>query len=967
MALATHELTRQFRLARTRLPLVRPLDLQPLAILALTFVVHTAVPAGAPPALAGALTLESPNSAHAHFEFGGVISDRIQANVSQWLLTAPQANPGLLGMFEVRDRHPVPALVPWAGEFVGKYLLASIQALRMTDDPRLRLQVSNVVAAFITTQAEDGYLGPFPKDIRLLKNWDLWGHYHAIQALLAWHEQTGDPSALAAARRAGDLVCRTYLNTGRRVLEAGDPEMNMSILTGLAMLHRFTGESRYLEMAREVEKDWEKAGDYLRSGLDGREFYQSPRPRWESLHDLQGLAELWRITGDTRYRDSFVHHWRSIRRWDRRNTGGFSSGEQATGNPYSNTAIETCCTVAWMALTLDYLRITGDPSGADDLELATFNGGLGAQHPSGRWWTYNTPMDGTREASAHTIVFQSRAGTPEFNCCSANAPRVLGILSEWAIQTTPDGVVINWLAPMNARMKLADGGECQLTVTGGHPVSGTVRISLRTTPPAREMTLRLRIPGWAGDAAYELKSSADTDKGHAAAGTYLQFHRSWNPADELVVTFTETLRAVAGANEMAGKVSLYRGPLLLAYDQKYNSFDADKLPPIELSRLAEAKPVASSSHTPQSGMGSRPWLLIDMPASRGGTVRLVDFANAGADGTDYRSWLVARQPPATPAFTCLPADGAHLPPGMTQFRWQSKPPRMTHGTTPPAAAYRIEFARDPYFQEPLPIVSLTGSNRIGIDIASVLAGNSRTTQPTDLYWRVASLGETTTLPDVPPSRLVVDPAAPAQQLPPEPTLGPDGELIRHSLRGQARPDFGTLSADSAGTAGPDGTALDSRDKKLLYPIAAWPQGDFTVAVRVRVSALPGDRLGQVFSAWTAGGDDPLRLVIDNGKLYARMETSGGASTPGIPIEAERWRAVAAVKSDSRLSLYLDGQEVASTSAPALVTTTSQLCALGGNPRYSGDEHLAATFADFGFWARALAPSEIAALAKPPAP
>jgi DUF1680 family protein len=77
-----------------------------------------------------------------------------------------------------------------------------------------------------------------------------------------------------------------------------------------------------------------------------------------------------------------------------------------------------------MAITIDYLQLTGDSRAADDLELTTLNGGLGAQHPSGRWFTYNTPMDGVREASAHTIVFQSRAGTPELNCCSVNGPRV---------------------------------------------------------------------------------------------------------------------------------------------------------------------------------------------------------------------------------------------------------------------------------------------------------------------------------------------------------------------------------------------------------------------------------------------------------------------------------------------------------------------------------------------------------------
>src|SRR5882672_5773512 len=430
----------------------------------------------------GRLQLDS--FSHAHFIFAGPVGERVEANVENWLLRAPQANPGMLEMFRLRDRQPAPQLVPWAGEFVGKYLISAVQALRMTDDPRLFLQVSNVVAAFIATQAEDGYLGPFPKDVRLLKNWDLWGHYHALYALALWHEHTGDSAALTAARKAADLVCRTYLDSSRRVFDAGDPEMNMSILTGLAMLHRLTGEPRYLRMVRGVEQDWERAGDYLRAGLDGREYFQSPRPRWESLHDLQGLVELWRITGEQRYRDAFIHHWRSIRRWDRRNTGAFSSGEQATGNPYAPTAIETCCTVAWMALTIDYLGLTGDPQAADDLELATLNGGVGAQHPSGSWWTYNTPMDGVRQASAHSIVFQARAGTPELNCCSVNGPRALGMLSEWAVMSTAEGLVVNEYLPGTVTLPHADS-DISLRLDRDYPRTNHQRVVI-VTPGDRE-------------------------------------------------------------------------------------------------------------------------------------------------------------------------------------------------------------------------------------------------------------------------------------------------------------------------------------------------------------------------------------------------------------------------------------------------------------------------------------------------
>jgi hypothetical protein len=168
--------------------------LNPLLILCFWFAAATG-PGGEtrPVADKGALALHS--CAGARFQFGGVLGSRIDANVEAWLLRAPQANPGMLEMFRVRDRQPVPNLVPWAGEFVGKYLISAIQALRMSGNPALRQQVSNVVAELIATQAEDGYLGPFPRATRLKGNWDLWGHYHVMQALMLWHEATGDTAS----------------------------------------------------------------------------------------------------------------------------------------------------------------------------------------------------------------------------------------------------------------------------------------------------------------------------------------------------------------------------------------------------------------------------------------------------------------------------------------------------------------------------------------------------------------------------------------------------------------------------------------------------------------------------------------------------------------------------------------------------------------------------------------------------
>ncbi len=570
----------------------------------------------------GALACES--IIGARFQFSGVVGARVEANLDGWLLRAPGANPGMLEMFRQRDRQPVPKLVPWAGEFAGKYLISAVQAARMTERGDVWTQVGEFVQELIATQAEDGYLGPFPQARRLRGEWDLWGHYHVMQGLLAWHELTGDAPSLRAARRAADLICTTYLDGPARVFDAGSPEMNMAVLHVLAALHRLTGEPRYLRMTREIEKDWERAGDYLRTGVAGVEFCQTPRPRWESLHDLQGLAELWRITGEEKYRAAFEHHWESIARREVHNAGSFSSGEQATGNAFAPGPIETCCTVAWMALSVDMLRLTADPRIADALELSTLNGGLGAQHPSGRWWTYSTPMDGVREASAHTIVFQARAGTPELNCCSVNGPRVLGLLSDWAVMRDTRGLLVNAHLPGDTGTDLA-----RLRCETDYPLDGHVKWIVEPRA-AGEFALRFRIPAWSAKTVARLNGAAVAAK----AGTYLEISRVWTSGDAVELDFDMTLRAVPGEREQLGRVSLYRGPLLLAFDQKQNAFDEADIPPVEVARLGEARLVKAAD----AGLLA-PWIIVELAGAH--PLRLCDFASAGASGTPYRSWLPA--------------------------------------------------------------------------------------------------------------------------------------------------------------------------------------------------------------------------------------------------------------------------------------------------------------------------------------
>jgi DUF1680 family protein len=585
----------------------------------------------------GELPFQSLPFAQYHLE--GLLGLRVRRNVENWLLRAPEANPGMIEMFLRRDRPPPPDLVPWAGEFVGKYLISAIQALRLDDRPDLRERVADVVRKLVTSQARDGYLGPFPLNVRLQTSGDWWGHYHCLLALLMWHEATGDPAALKACQRAADLACGTFPSFRHRLPEMESPEMGMAIIHALGWLHRETSEARYLELMREIEMDWETAGDYLRTGLGGIEFFQTPRPRWESLHNLQGLVELYRITGEQPYKTAFLHHWRSLWRRDRRNTGGFSSDGQATGNPYAGSPIETCGTVAWMALTVDMLRMTGAPVAADELELSTFNAAAGAQHPSGCWWTSSTPMNGIREASAQTLVSHARAGTPELNCCAVNGPRAIGILTEWAVMRTEDGLVVNYYGPGTFQGKLADNTPIALQMETDYPLTG--KIQIRVEPFAsRRFDLKLRIPAWSQTSTVRLNNSIVTN---VVTGRYLEITRTWKSGDRITLDLDMRLRVIRGEGETTGRVSVYRGPLLLAYDQRHNEFDEEAVPPLDLRQLREAKRVSMRQRDEKDSL--QPWILLEIPGKDGRRLRLCDFASAGAAGTRYRSWLLALDPP----------------------------------------------------------------------------------------------------------------------------------------------------------------------------------------------------------------------------------------------------------------------------------------------------------------------------------
>lgn len=581
-------------------------------------------------------------------ELQGYLRKRVDNVIQRWFLEVPESSPAILQVFRDRDRTPVrDPLVPWAGEFAGKFLTSGELNWRLTHDTRLKSALDDFARKLIACQADDGYLGPFPKSSRLTgANWDVWGHYHCMLGLMLYHEDTGYAPALEACKKAADLLFETFGPGGPSLTcDGSQGQMNMAACHSLVLLYKKTGAQRYLDLAQYIVNDaWNEAGagQYLKSALAGNEVYEFPAHRWEALHDYEVLPELYWLTGNDDYRRAFEHIWWSILRGDRHNNGGFSSGEGCTGSPYNQGAIETCCTVAWQALSVDMLRLTGDARVADELEWSAFNSGLGSLPYSGRACAYNVPMDGARTFGVE-LPWQAPKAGPDLNCCSVNSPRTLGMVSEWALVRSNDGLTLNFYGPGKFSAALPSGNRVTLTEETTYPADGRVRI--RVEPErAESFTLSLRIPRWSKKTQVSVNGQAS----EPIPGTYLALARGWKAGDQVEIAFDFSLHYWAGQQECANKISIYRGPILLTYDARYNTLDPDQLPVLDWK--------TATVETASFEGDLEPWLLTTLK-SGDHTVSLVDFSSAGQTGNQYRSWLPARDLPPSPFYLKEAADG----------------------------------------------------------------------------------------------------------------------------------------------------------------------------------------------------------------------------------------------------------------------------------------------------------------------
>ena len=497
-------------------------------------------------------------------DIGGYLGYRLDVNLHKRLLQIDSAT--ILSGFERR-----PGAQTWIGEHVGKFLFSASRTYTYSHDPQLRQLMDAMAKTYIACQLPDGYLGTYLYKDRWTQ-WDVWAHKYAIIGLLNYYAVTGYRPALATARRAADLICRTFGDDSakRDLMPAGEHDglAPGSILEPMVDLYRYTGDPKYLAFCHYILRAYEQPdGPKIVSQLE--KYADVTRvgdaKAYEMLSCFLGLLKYYQLTGEEKYLHVLERAWKDIVTHRLYITGTASDHEvfvqpgvlRATNDDKMG---EGCVTVTWIQFNLALLRTTGEVKYAEEIERSVYNHLLAAESPQTGCVSYYTALLGVKP-------YRCDQG---FSCCLSSVPRGISLIPEM-MGGEIDGVFSVLLyenGVASATVRGSDGAAVSLAVKSKtrFPADGVVDFSVEPSRPA-EFTINFRVPEWAEFFHADIAGHRYDGR----KGGLLSIRRNWKRGDNLRVTMDMAVQVVPGGQTYPHFVAFRRGPQVLALDKGLNA------------------------------------------------------------------------------------------------------------------------------------------------------------------------------------------------------------------------------------------------------------------------------------------------------------------------------------------------------------------------------------------------------------
>lgn len=463
----------------------------------------------------------------------------------------------------------------WRCEFWGKIVRSAIRSWRAKPTAKLRKVIDDTVNDVLTTQTPDGCISTYPAELHAT-NWDIWGRKYILAGLIRYCTVIEKKPEIVKAASALLKHLMKQVGPGAKIMSQCGYHNGMassSILGQVIQMYWLTDDKSFLDYAKWIIQDG--GCEVFQQALDGKLAPENMGngKAYEMTSCIEGLVEMYRATGDKKWLDATFNYFLNVKENEIFVTG-VGGGKDNCGEYWWNGAKaqstiqecgygETCVTTTYIRFCMSLLRATGDIRLADEIENSLYNGILGAMKPDGSWWLHINPSPLAGESHKVPAIDQINSylgwyGMSELfkeDCCLAQGPEAIATAPMAAAMKCDNLMVVNFYEPAKYNF-----GDITLTVTGGYPDDGNVKIKVSCKAPVT-CGIRLRIPSWCGDAKVTAKGSDIP----ATTGKYCDIYQVWNDGDEIALKFAMPLVEQEVGN---GLRALRRGPVLLARDSR---------------------------------------------------------------------------------------------------------------------------------------------------------------------------------------------------------------------------------------------------------------------------------------------------------------------------------------------------------------------------------------------------------------
>ncbi|KAJ5143850.1 uncharacterized protein N7515_002637 [Penicillium bovifimosum] len=412
-----------------------------------------------------------------------------------------------------------------------------------------------------------GYVSGFPEsEFAKLGNGTLTNGnvpYYAVHKTLAgildvWR-LTGDNTArdvlLSFASWVDNRTKSLSYDAMQKILQTEFGGMN----DVLAEIYHQTGDEKWLTVAQRF--DHAAVFDPLAAGKDEFDGLHANTqvPKWI------GAAREYRATGDSRYLDIARNAWEFVVKSHTYAIGGNSQAEHfhapnAIAAYLTNDTCEACNSYNMLKLTRELWLLDSDNTTYFDFyETSLLNHLLGQQNPddSHGHITYFTPLNagGRRGIGPAWGGGTWSTDYDSFWCCQGTALETNTKLMDSIYFHDDSTLFINLF--MSSVLKWPEMGVT-LTQSTTYPIGDTSQLKVSGQG---DWTMKIRIPTWASGAELTLNGEPLSDV-KATPGTYAEISRTWADGDVVEFRFPMSLRTIA-ANDDPSMVAIAYGPTVL--------------------------------------------------------------------------------------------------------------------------------------------------------------------------------------------------------------------------------------------------------------------------------------------------------------------------------------------------------------------------------------------------------------------